>query len=378
MGRDGSGMSFPLHVKRAFQPEPVPAMIRVGVAVLVDMIVVLVVVRGALTLAGYPDQALTHAALPAVFGGMFGFLGSLGGTLRSGVLRALILSTASLPLTLIAIAVFPWPIASALALGAAALFTGMLAWRGEPYATLGVILIYMYFIPFVFGAGRGVPLEYLLLSFAVMIVCTVALRALAAVVPKHQAPARVKVTGDPPGRPTTRRHFTLVPEPQLTRLRRTTVRSAIGLGLGAFALSWWGDHNAVWVLMTLIALIPPSIPLTIDRVLQRLAGTVLAMVFLTVVDVMIPMGSGRLVVIAVGLVVTIAYLRRSYALSVLGISCVAVLAYAGVTVPLGEALLWRGLDTVVGAVIAITMTLLIPVGRKPQPVWAHDSAALTT
>ena len=189
------------------------------------------------------------------------------------------------------------------------------------------------------------------------------------------APARVNVTDVDPKRHTTARPSRSCPSRSHPA---APDHDPVGdrPGLGALVLSWWGNHNAVWVLMTLIALIPPSIPLTIDRVLQRLAGTVLAMVFLTVVDVMIPIGSGRLVVIAVGLVVTIAYVRRSYALSVLGISCVAVLVYAGVTVPLGEALLWRGLDTVVGAVIAIVMTLLIPVGPKPQPVWAHDSAAV--
>ena len=49
----------------------------------------------------------------------------------------------------------------------------------------------------------------------------------------------------------------------------------------------------------------------------------------------------------------------------------AVLAYAQVSAPLGEALLWRGFDTLVGAVIAIVVTLLIPVGARPQPVWSR-------
>ena len=375
MSGNTSKVSFPLHVKRAFQPEPVPAMVRVGIAVLVDMIVVAVVVRASLTLVGYPDPDLTHAALPAVFGGMFGFLGSLGGTLKSGLIRAFVLTVLSLPLTLIAIGVWSWPIAAALALAAAALLTGMLAWRGEPWATLGIVLIYMYFVPYVFRAGRGVELKYLLITFGVMIVTTLVLRALSSLVPKKQAPERIKASDDATKAAPAHRKFELVPEPQLTRLRRTTIRSAIGLGLGALLLTWWGDHNAVWLLMTLIALVPPSVPLTIDRVLQRFAGTLLAMIVLTVVDVAIPIGSGRLVVIAVGLVMTIAYVRRSYALSVLGISCVAVLAYAGVTVPLSEALLWRGFDTLIGAAIAIVLTLLIPVGRRPKPVWAHEEPA---
>jgi uncharacterized membrane protein YccC len=80
----------------------------------------------------------------------------------------------------------------------------------------------------------------------------------------------------------------------------------------------------------------------------------------------------RLLALAPGIVLTVAYLKRSYVVSVLGITVVAVLAYAQVEVPLGEALLWRGLDTFLGAVIAIVLTLLIPVGARPHPVWAAD------
>ena len=102
--------------------------------------------------------------------------------------------------------------------------------------------------------------------------------------------------------------------------------------------------------------------LALDRLLERLRGTVLAMVVLTLVDAAGPPGPWRLVALAPGIIVTIAFIRRSYALSVLGISTVAVLAYAQVSAPLGEALLWRGLDTLVGAAIAIViMVLVIPI-----------------
>ena len=75
---------------------------------------------------------------------------------------------------------------------------------------------------------------------------------------------------------------------------------------------------------------PPATPLTIDKVLQRLAGTAVAMIFLTVVDSVVPPGPARFLVLAAGLVLTVAYLRRSYAISVLGISMVSVIAYAHV------------------------------------------------
>ena len=354
----------------ALSPEPAPVLLRTGIAVLIDVVIVYAVARAALIASDYPHDALTHAALPAVFGGMFAFLGSLGGSTRSGLIRAAALSVAAVLLTLLAIWVRPLPIASGVALAAAAVLAGTLARYGEPVATLGSILLYMYFVPFVFGAGAGVPMGSLMLGFGVMIVCTVALRGVAAIVPKRRAPARVHATDEPGEKSTAHRRFSLLPQPELLRLRRTTIRSAIGLGIGAVVVTATGDHNAVWVLMTLIALLPPGLPLTIDRLLQRLVGTMAAMVVLTVIDVVIPPGAMRLAALGVGLVITIAYVRRSYAISVLGISTVAVLAYAQVHLPLGEALLWRGFDTLVGATIAIIVAVIIPVGKKPKAAFA--------
>ena len=353
-----------MQIQPVLKPDPAPVLLRTGIAVLIDIIVVFVVVRTVLVAAGHPDEGLTHAVLPAVFGGIFAFLGSLGGSSRSGLARAALLSAVALPLTLIAIVVREWPIASGLTLAAAAVGAGFLAWHGEPFATLGNVLLYMYFLPFVFGAGSGVPLNYLALGFVVMVVCTVVLRGIAALVPHHRAPPRVHAT-DEPSAPTTGHRFTLVDEPQLTRLKRTTVRSAIGLGIGASIVAATDNHDAVWVLMTLIALIPPALPLTMHRVLQRLGGTAIAMIALTIIDAAIPAGSLRLIALAPGIVITVAFLRRSYTLSVLGVSLVAVLGYSQVHAPLGEALLWRGFDTIVGAVIAIGVTLLIPVESKP-------------
>ncbi|MEI6360745.1 MAG: FUSC family protein [Actinomycetes bacterium] len=354
-------------VRLALTPEPTPVLLRTGIAVLIDVLVVFAVVRTALVFAGHGEVGLTHAVLPAVFGGIFGFLGSLGGSARSGLARALLLSLASFPLTLLAIAVRDVPIAAGLALAAVAAGAGFLAWHGEPLATLGSVLLYMFFLPLVFGAGSGVPIGYLALGFAVMVVCSVVLRGIVALLPRHRRAARVKATDEA----THTRRFALVAQPQLSRLRRTTLRSAIGLGVGAFVMALTRRHDAVWVLMTLIALIPPALPLTIDRLLQRLAGTAVAMVLLTAVDALVPPGPWRLLALAPGIVITIAYMRRSYTLSVMGISLVAVLAYAQVQAPLGEALLFRGMDTLIGAAIAIAVTLIIPVGRRPEPVWGR-------
>lgn len=376
MDQAGTTPNLGHRIGAALSPEPAPVLLRAGIAVLIDIVVVYALVRTALVLFGHPGEGLTHAVLPAVFGGMLAFLGSLGGTVRSGLTRAAALSAVSLPLTLLAVSCRQWPVAAGLSLAAMALLAGALAWRGEPLATLGSLLLYIYFVPFVFGAGSGVPLGYLLLGFGVMAVCTVALRGIVALVPRHRAPARVAATDEAHTHELPSGRFALLPQPQLHRLRRTTLRSAIALGVGAAIVASTGDHTAVWVLMTLIALVPPGLPLTIDRVLQRLVGTALAMVVLTAVDALVPPGPLRLLVLAPGIVVTIAFIRRSYTLSVLGISTVAVLAYAQVSAPLGEALVWRGFATLLGAVIAIAVTLLIPVGSRPHPVWAppHPSA----
>lgn len=399
---DAEQVSVLRHVRYALGPEPARARVAAGVAVLGYVIVVYLSIRAALVAAGHPPDGLTHAVLPALFGGMFAFLGSLGGSLRSGVVRAGALSLIALPVTLLAIVVRDLPVASGLTLALAAAGAGFLAWHGEPFATLGSLLLYMFFVPLAFGAGRGVSLRFLLISFATMALCTVLLRALVAAVPRRHEPPRVAATdegrpGDSDrsepaaaavgqtgavGEPSTvretsrdpqgksRARFALLPQPQLGRLHRTTLRSAIGLGVGAFLVSYTGHHNEVWVLMTLIALIPPALPLTIDRVLQRLVGTVVAMLVLTVIAAVIPPGPLRLLALMPGIVLMVAYIKRSYAISVLGVTLVAVLGYAQVEAPLQEALLWRGFDTLIGAVIAITLTLLIPVGARPKPVWA--------
>jgi hypothetical protein len=363
----GSRTSVLRHVRFALSPEPAPVLLRAGIAVVIDILVVFIAVRTALVMAGHPAAGLTHAVLPAVFGGMFAFLGSLGGRLRGGLLRGGLLALVAAPLTALAIAVRDLPVAAGLSLALVTAGAGALAWYGEPLATLGSIVLYVYFLPLVFGAGVGVPFRYLAIGFVVMFACTLALRGVVALVPKPRAPSRVKATDEAAAHPQHRP--TLVPQPQLTRLHRTTLRSAIGLGVGAVVMSATGNHNAVWVLMTLIALIPPAAPLTIDRVLQRLAGTLVAMVFLTVIDAVVPPGPLRLIALAPGIVLTIAFMRRSYTLSVLGVTTVAVLAYAQVEASLGAALLYRGMDTLIGAAVAIVVTLLIPVGDRPRPVW---------
>ena len=356
------------HVRRALSSESAPVLLRTGIAVVIDIVVVFLSVQYVLLAMGHPRERLVHAVLPAVFGGMFAFLGSLGGNWRSGMTRGAALSVVALPLTLLAIVVRDEPLLAGFALAAAAAGAGFLAWHGEPWGTLGSLLLYMFFVPLVFGAGLGVPLKYLLASFAVMLVATLVLRSLAALLPKHRRPSRAAATDEP--RSSHAHPFELLGPPQISRLRRTTLRSAIALGVGAIVMSATRDHNSVWVLMTLIALVPPALPLTIDRMLQRLVGTALAMVVLTVVDVVLPPGPLRLAVLAAGIVVTIAYIKRSYAISVVGVSVAAVIGYAQVAMPLGEALLWRGLDTVVGGIIAIIVAVLIPIGHRPRPVWS--------
>ncbi|MEI8081345.1 MAG: FUSC family protein [Actinomycetes bacterium] len=405
MDGNESKMSFLSRVKLALEPGPEPPMYRAGIAAVIDLVVVYAIVRGAMVVTNYPEPDLVHAALPAVFGGMFGFLGSLSGTLVSGLRRAVVLSVFSLPMTLLAIAVRDTPIAAAIVLGLVALGTGFMSWYGEPLRLLGILLLYMYFVPYVFGAGIGVPIGYLVFSFGVMVVVTVVLRALVQLLPDRWNPVptpkpnKAKTESDtkaepvpgaepatepwsaakaaPAAKPAGHGRFVLRPQPELTAFHRTTTRSVIGLALGAFALTMTKDHQDVWVLMTLVALIPPSKPLTINRMLQRLAGTALAMVFLTAIDALVPAGPIRMVFLIPGLIATLAFVSSGYMLSVVGISCVAVLAYAQVHMPLGEALLWRGFDTLVGAVIAIALAVLIPVGRRPKPVWATGDPVST-
>ncbi|MCX6432463.1 MAG: hypothetical protein NTX29_06620 [Actinobacteria bacterium] len=153
MSTDADQPSVFSRARLALSPEPAPVLLRAGIAVVIDIIIVFLVVRAVLVAAGHGPDGLTHAVLPAVFGGMFAFLGSLGGSARSGLLRAAGLSVVAIPLTLLAIVVRDVPVASAGAMAAVALGAGFLAWYGEPLATLGSVLLYMFFIPLVRAPG---------------------------------------------------------------------------------------------------------------------------------------------------------------------------------------------------------------------------------
>ncbi len=348
-------------VAQALRPEPAPVLLRVAVADLLTVAAVWVSAGAAVrAFGGTPEQARA-AALAVVFGATLGFVGATGGSARSGMVRAAVLTTLALPLVLIAVAVRPHPWLAALAMAAIALAAGSLAAHGEPAATLGVLVLYLYFLPFVFGAGREVPVPLLLAAWAVSVVVTVAARGVAALLPQRAAPPRVRSTDErvhaghglalPP----------LLPEPWCGRIYRNALRSGLALGAGAWVLSASGDHDAVWVMMTIVSVLPPQLPLTLDRVLARLLATTLAMVVLTVVAVAVPVGM-RILVTTPAFVVALAFVRRSYFLCVAAVSVLAVLVYADPLGTLPQALVARGIDTAVGAVIAVGLALVLPVG----------------
>jgi uncharacterized membrane protein YccC len=114
-------------------------------------------------------------------------------------------------------------------------------------------------------------------------------------------------------------------------------------------------------MMTIISVLPPQLPLTLNRLLGRLLATAAAMVVLTGVAVVVPMGY-RILVTTPAFVVALAFVRRSYFLCVAAVSVLAVLAYADPRGTLPEALVSRGIDTAIGAAIAVTMAVLLPVG----------------
>jgi hypothetical protein len=336
-------------------------MLRVAVADLLTVAAVWFAAGAAVQAAGGTPEQAHRAALAVVFGAMLGFVGATGGTARSGMVRAAALTLAALPLVLLAVAVRPYPWAAALAMGAIALAAGRLAAHGEPAATLGVLVLYLYFLPFVFGAGRELPVSLLLVAWGVSVVVTVAARAVVSLLPEHAAPARVRSTDERVHVAHGPRLPPLLPDPWRGRIYRNALRSGLALAAGAWVLAATGDHDAVWVMMTIISVLPPQLPLTINRVLGRLLATALAMVVLTAVSVLVPRGF-RILVTTPAFVVALAFVRRSYFLCVAAVSVLAVLVYADPLGTLPEALLRRGVDTAVGAAIAVTMALVFPVG----------------
>ncbi len=155
---------------------------------------------------------------------------------------------------------------------------------------------------------------------------------------------------------------------------RFGVQRALGLGVGMFVLLQTFSDHALWILLTVFAVLQvnssATVLVSVQRSLGTLAGALGAVVVALIVPTAILVPWLSLVVVLVG----IAYTQRNYAVMSAAVAAAIVWLLGSIQ---DETWLWaweRILDTVIGAAIAFALSrFVLPV--RPQPV-AHRKSVI--
>jgi uncharacterized membrane protein YccC len=92
---------------------------------------------------------------------------------------------------------------------------------------------------------------------------------------------------------------------------------------------------------------------TVDRVMHRLAGTVLGLTAMGIIDVIFRPSGGYLVVSLIGAAITIAFIWVNYAVAVTGVTVWIVAIFAMVGDPVSSTIDLRLLATVAAAALVL-------------------------
>ncbi|WP_377107113.1 FUSC family protein [Propionicimonas sp. T2.31MG-18] len=328
-------------------------------------VLVVVLLAGGVALAsafGDPERAV-FTILP--------FLIAVVGGLAAGWRAGLALSLITVGLVVAASLFASSPLTAALGFAAVSLWVSVPS-RWQPSQSVGPTLMLVYLIAVVTavpGAGWGISLLFALAAVAVgmLVVALVTMlrrttRAASGAAPL-EAPPNDATMGEagPPSAP-------------------WSWREVIGPVLAAVvmaALTFWhsvspGFQMPVWVLLTFMMVYQPVHPETVKRSLLRVIGTIIGFAGVLVLGLLPGPLSYALGIAAI--VPAIAYLKRSYLLSVAAGAVMVVTIYGA---PQGQYLSWgiaRTLDTAVGAALALGLSLLVrkitpaPAGAGPGTV----------
>ena len=150
-----------------------------------------------------------------------------------------------------------------------------------------------------------------------------------------------------------------------TPIGRHAIRMALGLAVAVIVYDAAGLTFGVWVGITVLLILRPSLVESADRTFMRMVGTLLAVIVITGLAAI----AGLSVITVVALValsegVSFAFARAQYGIQAgaLGAAMVVLFALTGISeTELAGA---RIIDTLVGCLIAAAVTLLI---REPRP-----------
>ena len=133
------------------------------------------------------------------------------------------------------------------------------------------------------------------------------------------------------------------------------VRLAVAiLAATSVALIWHTPHS-YWIPMTVAWILKPDRHGTVDKVIGRVAGTIIGLLAIAVAVDVLHMGYvGMLVSVAVGCMLTLMFVWANYALAVMGVTIlVAALFAPAFASSVGTTLWLRVLDTLIAGALAL-------------------------
>lgn len=151
---------------------------------------------------------------------------------------------------------------------------------------------------------------------------------------------------------------------------RHAIRVSVGLVL-AFILSLWtGVGHGYWILLTVLVILKPAYSLTRQRNRERLLGTIGGAVLATLILYLVHDNRVLTVVMILMMIGTYSLLRIRYLLAVFFMTTYLLIAFYLLRETNFQSIIQdRVLDTVLGSVLALAVTYLIP------PKWEHQQIA---
>lgn len=148
---------------------------------------------------------------------------------------------------------------------------------------------------------------------------------------------------------------------------RHSVRLAIALLISTGISVTWTSSHSYWIPMTVAWIAKPDQSGTIDKVLGRIAGTILGLLLVTFAVGGLGMGDiGELLSVVVGSMIVLMFVWANYALAVMGVTIlVAALFAPAFADSIGSTVWLRIFDTLLAGAITLLVSFLWKVRRLP-------------
>lgn len=155
---------------------------------------------------------------------------------------------------------------------------------------------------------------------------------------------------------------------------RHALRLALAIGVATAIAQSWHTAHSYWIPMTVAWISKPDVHGTIDKVAGRIVGTLLGLAVVGIAFDVLHLGHVAMILsVAVGCLVTLAFVWANYAVAVMGVTIlVGALLAPAFAEALGPTIGLRFLDTLIAAVITVLVSFL---WMTPSPAPATPPAA---